>query len=248
MKNNKKTTTAYWDSLYAGQTEPALSSKLSVGSKNLQRLFRRYIRPGMRFLEIGCAPGKQLAYIGKYLKASVAGLDYSPNGIELTRRLFDKLGLKGDLRCEDIFETTFQPQSFDVVYSLGVVEHFHDPTDVVRQHVELVKPAGMALILVPNYGGIYGHLQAHFDPANLSIHNTAIMKPANMQKLAPADLSADTESFPYGRISPWLLNLNNKWPKTFAQMVNYCVNFVGLLQTVDIEALCPLIVLRIIRA
>ncbi|UCF82793.1 MAG: class I SAM-dependent methyltransferase [Desulfobacteraceae bacterium] len=247
MINSKKTTNAYWNSLYASQAEPSLPSKLSVGSRNLQRLFRQYVRPNMRVLEIGCAPGKQLAYVGKHLGASVAGLDYSINGIELSRSLFDQLAIKGDLRCEDIFLTTFQPESFDVVYSLGLIEHFDDPTDIVRRHVELLKPNGMALILVPNYGGIYGRLQRYFDPANLSIHNTAIMRPAYMQKLAPVSLSADVVAFSYGRMSPWLLNLDIKWPVILARMVSYTLNIIGLLQPIDIRLVCPLIVLRIKR-
>lgn len=248
MLNDKKTTKDYWGSLYAGQAEPSLPSKFSVGSRNLQRLFRQYIRPGMQVLEIGCAPGKQLAYVGKYLGASISGLDYSEKGIELSLRLFHKLGIECNLRCEDIFFTTFQPESFDVVYSLGVIEHFNDPTNIVRRHVELLRPGGVSFILVPNYGGIYGRLQRYFDPENLSIHNIAIMRPVTMQKLAPANFSADAVAFPYGRMSPWLINIDRKWPATLARMATCFINFMGLLQPFDIKVICPIIALRIIRA
>ncbi len=245
---NNKTTNEYWNSLYAGQEEPSLPSRLSVGSRNLHRLFRQYIRPGMQFLEIGCAPGKQLAYIGKYLGASISGLDYSENGIELSRRLLHKLNIEGDLRCEDIFSTSFRPETFDVVYSLGVIEHFDDPRNIVRQHMELLKPMGISLILVPNYGGIYGRLQRYFDPENLTIHNTAIMSPNIIEKLAPVDLSVDAVAFPYGRMSPWLLNMDRKWPVIFALMASCLMNFMGLVQPVDIKLICPMIVLRVTRA
>jgi hypothetical protein len=134
-----------------------------------------------------------------------------------------------------------------VVYSLGVIEHFDDPKDIVRRHIELLKPMGISLILVPNYGGIYGRLQRYFDPGNLSIHNTAIMRPAIIEKLAPVDLSVDAVAFPYGRMSPWLLNMDRKWPALFALMVIYLVNFAGLLQPVDIKLICPMIVLRVTR-
>jgi len=245
---NNKTTNEYWNTLYAGQAEPSLPSKLSVGSRNLHRLFRQYIRPGMQVLEIGCAPGKQLAYMGKYLGASISGLDYSENGIELSRRLLHKLNIEGDLRCEDIFLTTFRPESFDVVYSLGVIEHFDDPKNIVRRHIELLKPMGISLMLVPNYGDIYGRLQKYFDPENLSIHNTAIMNLVAMEKLASVDLSVDAVAFPYGRMSPWLLNMNRKWPAIFALMASYLINFMGFLQPVDIKLICPMIVLRVTRA
>ncbi len=244
---NNKTTNEYWNSLYAGQTELSLPSIFSVGSRNLHRLFRQYIRPGMQVLEIGCAPGKHLAYMGKYFGASISGLDYSENGIEFSRRLLLTLNIEGDLRCEDIFLTTFSPESFDVVYSLGVIEHFDDPKNIVRKHMELLKPMGIALILVPNYGGIYGRLQKYFDPENLTIHNTAIMRPTIIEKLAPVDLSVDAVAFPYGRMSPWLLNMERKWPAIFALMASYLINFMGLLQPVDIKLICPMIVLRVTR-
>jgi 2-polyprenyl-3-methyl-5-hydroxy-6-metoxy-1,4-benzoquinol methylase len=245
---NNKTTNEYWNSLYSGQTDLSLPSKFSVGSRNLHRLFRQYVRPGMQVLEIGCAPGKQLAYMGKYLGAAIAGLDYSENGIELSHRLLHKLNIEGDLRCEDIFFTSFRPESFDLVYSLGVIEHFDDPRNIVRRHIELLKPMGISLIIVPNYGGIYGRLQKYFDPGNLTIHNTAIMRPTIIEKLAPVDLNLDAVAFPYGRMSPWLLNMDRKWPAIFALMANYLVNFGGLIQPVDIQSICPMIVLRVTRA
>ena len=245
---NNKTTNEYWNSLYSCQAVPTLPSKFSVGSRNLHRLFRQYIRPGMRVLEIGCAPGKQLAYIGRYLGASISGLDYSENGIELSRRLLHKLDIEGDLRCEDIFLTTFRPESFDVVYSLGVIEHFDDPRNIVRRHMELLRPMGISLILVPNYGGIYGRLQRYFDPENLSIHNTTIMSPTVIEGLAPVDLRVEAVAFPYGRMSPWLLNMDRKWPSILALTIIYLINFAGLLQPIDIKSICPMIVLKIIRA
>jgi 2-polyprenyl-3-methyl-5-hydroxy-6-metoxy-1,4-benzoquinol methylase len=247
MKNNRKTTHVYWDSMYAGQSLPNLPSRLSVGSRNYHRLFKRYIHAGMKVLEIGCAPGKQLAYIGKRFKASIAGLDYSPNGISLSRALCARLRIPADLRCEDIFDTSFEPGSFDLVYSLGVIEHFQDPSLIVRRHLDLVKPGRICLLLIPNFGGVYGRLQNYFDPENLKIHNLDIMTCRAMRQLAPPDLSAEETVFPFGRMSPWLLNIDRKWPTLIAQTVNYLINGVGLIQPFDIKPICPTLVLQITR-
>ena len=50
-----------------------------------------------------------------------------------------------------------RPEYFDVVFSAGVVEHFTDPTEVIRIHLELMKNGGFLIIMMPNYanGSLY---------------------------------------------------------------------------------------------
>ena len=175
------TTRDHWDSAWERPPRWRLPSKLFVSTRNLQRVIAPHVRPGMRYLELGCAPGKMLAWVASDLGARVSGLDYSERGIEWARRLFDTLGLEADLRCEDVWSTTFDRGGFDVVFSAGLIEHFDDPSALVRQHVTLVKPGGRAIITVPNYGGIYGRLQGWFDPDNLALHNLSIMSTEAMR-------------------------------------------------------------------
>jgi SAM-dependent methyltransferase len=201
----------------------------------------------MQVLEIGCAPGKQLGYIAKHLGAKISGLDYSKSGIALSQRICESLGIAADLRCEDAFQTTFPPGRFDLVYSLGVIEHFEDPRLIVRKHMELLRPGGVCLVLVPNFGGLYGRLQRYFDPGNLKIHNTDIMTLKAMKELAPTELCSDVFAFYHGRMSPWLLNIGKKWPTLLSQPINYLVNFVGLVQPMDLRVICPALVLKMIR-
>jgi 2-polyprenyl-3-methyl-5-hydroxy-6-metoxy-1,4-benzoquinol methylase len=245
MMMNRKTTNTYWNALYADQAVPALPSRFSVGSRNLHRLFKQHIKTGMRVLEIGCAPGKQLAYIGKHIGASIAGLDYSEHGIELSRNLFAKLDIACDLRCEDIFSTSFETNHFDVVYSNGVIEHFDDPAPVIEKHFELTIPGGVCLMIIPNYSGIYGRLQKYFDPKNLGIHNTDIMNLQHLRELVSEGLEGEAITYHHGRMSPWLLNFGNKWPIWVAQVANYTLNVIGLFQPFDIKEISPTIVLEI---
>jgi len=218
-----------------------------VGTRNLQRLLARHVRPGASFLELGCAPGKMLAWVASELGAVVAGLDYSETGFAWSRALFSRLGLPGDLRCEDVFATTFPTDSFDVVFSAGLIEHFEDPREIVRIHVRLLRPGGTALITVPNYSGVYGRLQRFFDPENLAIHNLAIMELDALSRLAPTDLTEDVRVYADGSLSPWLVNFGRKWPMPFALFGAYLLNAVGILQPVRVPALCPLLVLEISR-
>lgn len=238
----------FWDDAWARPPHWRLPSKLIVSTVNLQRVIARYVRPGMRYLEVGCAPGKLLAWVASELHAEVSGLDYSASGIEWAQHLFEMLRLRGDLRCESIWATTFEPRSFDVVFSSGLIEHFDDPRDIVRAHLMLLKPRGRAIITVPNYGGVYGRLQRRLDPENLGLHNLSIMTIDALKRLAPPGLAEDVTAYPAGRLSPGLLHLRHRYPTWLAAGLSHAMNVAGLLQPVDIAPLCPMLVLEIVRS
>ncbi len=58
-----------------------LPSPLVAASGDRMRLLKAEVKPGMQYLEIGCAPGKFLAYAAKELGAVASGLDYSATGV-----------------------------------------------------------------------------------------------------------------------------------------------------------------------
>jgi 2-polyprenyl-3-methyl-5-hydroxy-6-metoxy-1,4-benzoquinol methylase len=241
------TTRAHWEETWAVPPRWRLPSSLAVSTRNIQRMLRPHLRPGMRVLELGCAPGKMLAWVASKCGAEVSGLDYSKRGIAWSQQLFDALGIRGDLRCEDVFETTFAMGAFDLVYSVGVIEHFEDPRRIVRQHVMLLKPGGTAIISIPNYQGLYGRIQRWFDPENLEIHNLTIMNRAALARLAPEDLTDRVRTYRAGALNPWQITLERRWPRGVARGVSYVANGIGLLQPFEIGALCPILVLEMTR-
>ena len=243
--DNELSTTGYWDGVWAGNIRLRLPSPYIVATRNLQRLLRRYVRPGDRFLEIGCAPGKILAWAASELRADVAGLDYSEPGLATSRHLFKALHLAGDLRCEDLGQTTFAAGSFDVVYSSGLIEHFADPREIVRQHLRLVKPGGTAVITVPDYHGMYGTLQRYFDTEILGIHNLDIMTPEALLRLVSPSLRPGARAFHFGRFSPWQLTVEKRWPALVSLGVCHAANALALLQPFDLQPLCPMVVLEV---
>jgi len=241
----RKTQQAYWETASQGRIKHRLPSKLNVGVLNITRLIKRYVKPGSRYLEIGCAPGKMLAWVASVLKAEVSGLDYSEPGIAKCRMLFDTLGLKVDLYHDDFFNHHLQPASFDVVTSFGVIEHFDDARPVVQRHLDLVKPGSVALIAVPNYGGIYGSLQRWCDAPNLALHNLEIMNPCALTALVDSPDVESARAYPFGAMSPWLVSFDKRLPRFVAKLVSRGVNAMGLLQPLTIEAFAPMLVLEV---
>ena len=203
-----KTTLTYWDAQQDALPNTRWFSPFDSGTRALLRLIARNTAPGSSFLEIGCAPGKMLAYAAMKCGARVAGIDYSPRGISISRRFHRANRIASDLRAEDVMETSFAPASFDCVFSAGLVEHFDDPRPVVAKHVELARPGARIVVAIPNYGGIYGRMQAKRDPANLAIHNLAIMSPPALAELFDPATVESVEAFPIGPPSLWGVTLN----------------------------------------
>lgn len=245
INNGSKTEQAHWDDAWQLPVKPRLPSRLNVGVLNITRLLQKHVKPGCRYIEIGCAPGKMLAWVASVLKAEVAGLDYSEPGINKCRALFDALGLKAILYGEDLFDHNIEPASFDVVTSFGVIEHFNDARPVVQRHLDLVKPGGVVLISIPNYGGVYGLLQRWFDAPNLGLHNLEIMNPRALTDLIDTKDIEMVHAYPFGALSPWLLSLEKQWPHFAAKIVSLCINALGLLQPLTIETLAPMLVLEV---
>lgn len=241
------TTRGHWDEAWAQPPRWKLPSPFFVTTRNMQRLLTPHVRPQMQVLELGCAPGKILAWVASALGARVSGLDYSERGIRWSRTLFDRLGIEADLRCENVFHTTFPAGTFDVVYSSGLIEHFEDPHDIVRAHVLLLKPGGRAIIAIPDYGGLYGRLQRWCDPENLAIHNLGIMNPQALRALAPDDLCEVARVYRAGRLSPWQISFERRLPAPIGKGLSLVLNGVGLVQPADIAPLCPLLVLDLKR-
>ena len=201
----------------------------------------------MKYLEIGCAPWKLLAWVAKILQAEVSGLDYSANGIRFAQLLFERLNISADLRCEDLTQTTFAPESLDFVFINGLIEHFDDPREIVRQHVHLAKPGGTVLVLIPNYTGIYGRLLRRFDPKNIEIHNLTIMNPPALAALAPRDLVSDVAAYRTGRAAPGLVCAEQVFPRIICQGMTLAVTAFSFLQPFDMPALCPNLALEMKR-
>jgi SAM-dependent methyltransferase len=247
IEPKQKTTNAHWESVWSRPPRMRLPSPLSLGVFNAKRLLRRHVRPGMRFLEIGCAPGKLLAWVARTLGAEVAGLDASERGMLFTRQLFDTLSIHADLRQEDFLAHTFRHNSFDVVYSSGFIEHFDNPRPVVRAHVELTRPGGTTLITIPILRGWWGLPTQWLDPEVLCMHNLEIMTPSVLRALAPTDLADKVQAYRGGKFSVQHAVPTRRFPSLLSRALMHAGDLVGALQPMEIAALAPNLVLEITR-
>jgi ubiquinone/menaquinone biosynthesis C-methylase UbiE len=110
---------------------------------------------GKRVLEIGVGMGAD--YL-EWLKAGAqaTGVDLSAASLERARRRCELAGYTPDLRIADAESLPFPDNSFDVVYSYGVMHHSPDTSQCVREAWRVLKPGGQARIMVYHHPSLTG--------------------------------------------------------------------------------------------
>lgn len=126
-------------------------------------------------LEIGCAPGRWLAFLASNLGLTPNGIEYSAKGTDATRKNFNLLGIEHySLIQGDFFELT-PDKLFNVVMSLGFIEHFEDSFTVIDRHLAWLHTGGLLVLGIPNFQGVNKLLQKLLDNSILEKHNLSIM-------------------------------------------------------------------------
>ena len=98
-------------------------------------------------LEIGIgngADGVMFALNG----GNYTGVDLTEAALEATRKHFEVLGLKGKFRKENAEELGFTAESFDIVYSHGVLHHTPNIEKAMDEVWRVLKPGGRAIIML----------------------------------------------------------------------------------------------------
>jgi SAM-dependent methyltransferase len=106
---------------------------------------------GLRVLEIGCGVGTdglQFARAG----ATYTGVDLTDAAIELARKNLASAGLKGEFRVADAEHLEFPDESFDLVYSHGVLHHTPDIEAALCEIHRVLKPSGRAVVMLYHRG------------------------------------------------------------------------------------------------
>ena len=106
---------------------------------------------GLRVLEIGCGlgtDGAQFALAG----ANYIGVDLTEASVELARKKFELSGLPGEFRVADAEKLDFAADSFDLVYSHGVLHHTPDTKQSVSEIHRVLKPGGRAVVMLYHRG------------------------------------------------------------------------------------------------
>ena len=154
---------------------PLLPDPNSVRDRRIAALFRTHggLTTSSRVLEIGCGRSAWLPYLARTFGCQVTGIDIEEYAADLAAANLAGAGTRGQILCRDAFD--LEPRDplrgrFDLVYSMGVMEHFDDVVDRLAILRGYLRPGGRILTTVPNLQGVNWVLQRLGDQKTLRAH------------------------------------------------------------------------------
>ena len=100
-------------------------------------------KPNGCLLEVGCGSGAFLKSM-RELGWRAEGVDFDPAAVDEARKK-DLLVHLGTLKAQQ-----FSENSFDAIVMSHVIEHVHDPLDLLRECHRVLKPSGVLVVTTPN--------------------------------------------------------------------------------------------------
>lgn len=111
-----------------------------------EQRFLDYMQPhdaeffrGKKVLDAGCGNGRFAHYAAKY-GAQVWAIDLGP-AVEVARKNTEGVGAAQVVQA-DLHRPPFAPESFDFIYSIGVLHHLPDPEAAFQNLLRYLKPEG----------------------------------------------------------------------------------------------------------
>lgn len=116
---------------------------------------------GQRVLEVGCGigtDGVQFARNG----ALYTGINLDEGSTVLARECFEMFGMPGRLLKMNAEHMEFPANTFDHVYSFGVIHHSPDPERIVAEIFRVLKPGGTVTSMLYNRSSINYYVEIMF--------------------------------------------------------------------------------------
>ncbi|MCO5091027.1 class I SAM-dependent methyltransferase [Bosea sp. (in: a-proteobacteria)] len=110
---------------------------------------------GLDVLEIGVGLGADHESYGR-AGANLHGIDLTDRAIALTKQRLAFASLQSDLRVGDAEALPFADDSFDLVYSWGVIHHSPDTAAAAREILRVLKPGGRFRVMIYHKWSLVG--------------------------------------------------------------------------------------------
>lgn len=127
-------------------TRGAPENQLQFAFQNHWRVFLRVLSDVScgKVLEVGCGRGSMGAFFAD-AGFEVHLLDISVDALEIARSNFTADGLKGRYVCGDAFALPYASGAFDVVVSIGLLEHFAEIEQPLFEQMRVLRRRGVFL-------------------------------------------------------------------------------------------------------
>lgn len=155
----------FWNEAACGEKLllPALDTEGFAAQAQERYRLEPYIIPfadfanarGLKVLEIGVGLGADHEAYAR-AGANLYGIDLTPRSIEIVRTRLALQSLQSDLRVGDAESLPFDDDSFDLVYSWGVIHHTPDTAAAAREILRVLKPGGRFRVMIYHKWSLVG--------------------------------------------------------------------------------------------
>ena len=163
--NSKDAVRDFWNDAACG--EKLLLPSFDVDGFKAQSTERYRLEPYIiPFADFAASTGRDVLEIGLGLgadherfaraAAKLHGIDLTPHAVEVTQRRLAMQGLSSDLCVGDAEALPFPNDSFDIVYSWGVIHHSPNTEKAAREILRVLKPSGNFKVMIYHTWSLVG--------------------------------------------------------------------------------------------
>lgn len=180
MDNKNFASKEFWNVFWGvekNSKRPAMQP-VSDGDIPFSKIFQEYIRKSdgsERAIEIGCFPGTFIAYIAKKFGYTPEGIDFIDNFEKICANVFELNGLKNYKIYNEDFLRWKAKNKYGLVCSFGFIEHFSNPEEIVKKHIDMLDSGGTLILEVPNFNGLRYFIAKNSDFETFKKHNMKVM-------------------------------------------------------------------------
>lgn len=108
----------------------------------------------LRILEVGCGTAIDASFLAQQPSRQVIGIDFQLGALRVAQKISASFPCHPFFSVSDATRLSFPNQTFDLVFSQGLLEHFRDPMPLLQEQVRVLKKGGTLVVDVPQrYAG-----------------------------------------------------------------------------------------------
>ena len=153
-KNNNKKLKKIYNDIFKKGYENVYTSFLVRGSRTMEidEVLKQISWKGKKVIDVGCGTG-EFAYEAAKKGALVKGIDFSSEAIKKAKKFYQHKNL--EYICA---EATDIKGKFDVIVSIGTIEHLDNPLEMLLKFKKHLNPKGKIITTTPNWSNPRGYI------------------------------------------------------------------------------------------